>query len=265
MSTCSVSTIKTDRFEMDYFRFGNGSKDFVIIPGVSIKPVSLSADAVAAGFSIFTEQYTVTVFDRIKHLPDEYSVFDMAEDTAEAMQLLGLRNTDIYGASQGGMIAMCIAYSHPELVHALYLASTAARISPLGKETMETWMRLAKAGDATVLNHSINTSVYSPEFYQKFASAFAMTEPEATEDEMRRLYILAKACRDFDFGERLNELRCRVFAVGAENDNVIGADATREIAEKLRCPLYIYDGYSHAVYDEAPDYRERMLQTLTSL
>ena len=32
-----------------------------------------------------------------------------------------------------------------------------------------------------------------------------------------------------------------------------------EIAEKLGCPIYLYGGeYGHCVFDEAPDYKQRM-------
>ena len=29
------------------------------------------------------------------------------------------------------------------------------------------------------------------------------------------------------------------------------------MAEKLNCEYYIYEGYGHGVFDEAPDYRSR--------
>ena len=35
-----VSTVRTADFEMDYVRFGNGDRDFVIIPGLSVMPFS---------------------------------------------------------------------------------------------------------------------------------------------------------------------------------------------------------------------------------
>ena len=36
-----------------------------------------------------------------------------------------------------------------------------------------------------------------------------------------------------------------------------------EMAEKLGCELYMYDGYSHAVYYEAPDFRARVMEFLS--
>ena len=40
----------------------------------------------------------------------------------------------------------------------------------------------------------------------------------------------------------------------------MGPDSAPELAEKLDCDLYIYEGYGHGVYDEAPDYADRLKQ-----
>ena len=32
----------------------------------------------------------------------------------------------------------------------------------------------------------------------------------------------------------------------------------KDLAEALGCGLYVYEGYGHAVYDEAPDYLARV-------
>ncbi len=61
-------------------------------------------------------------------MPEEYSVYDMAEDTEKAMDELGLAGAIIYGVSQGGMIAQVIALKRPDLVSRLVLCSTAPYI-----------------------------------------------------------------------------------------------------------------------------------------
>jgi len=38
-----------------------------------------------------------------------------------------------------------------------------------------------------------------------------------------------------------------------KNDKVIDYRYGVELADKLKCKIYIYYKYSHAVYDEAPD------------
>lgn len=249
---------------MDYFSFGRGSRPFIIIPGVSMHSVMPSAGAIAEGFQIFTGDWTGYVFNRKKNIQPGYSVMDMAEDTAAAMAALGLSDCDIFGASQGGMIAQCIAIRHPELARALYLGSTMARCTPLCREVMNRWLALAEAGVPAPLNHDVNTRIYSPEYYSRYGSIFEVMESSAEPEEIQRFAVLVKACLDFDVYSQLEKIQCPVFVAGSRADRVLSGAASEEIAQKLACSLYMYDGCSHAVYDEAPDYRARMKAALLS-
>ena len=110
-----IETVRTEGFSMRFFRFGTGDRPFVILPGLSVQSVMGAADAVAAAYADFAERYTVYLFDRREELPEQYSVYRMGLDTAAAMRALGLYDADIFGASQGGMIAQVIAIEAPEL------------------------------------------------------------------------------------------------------------------------------------------------------
>ena len=56
----------------------------------------------------------------------------------------------------------------------------------------------------------------------------------------------------------MSVITCPVFVLGAGEDQVVGVQASRDIAEKLGCEIYVYEGYGHGVYDEAPDYLSRI-------
>ena len=139
--------VATESFTMRYFRFGHGEKTFVILPGISVQSVTLSAEAVAEAYAGLAERCTVYVFDRSETLPDRYTVEDMADDTAEAMAALGLRGVYLFGASQGGMMALVIAIRHPELVGKLVLGSTSSRITDEQFAVLSHWAELARQGD----------------------------------------------------------------------------------------------------------------------
>jgi pimeloyl-ACP methyl ester carboxylesterase len=51
--------------------------------------------------------------------PEQYSLSDMAEDTAALMRELGISPAHVVGASMGGMIAQLLAAEHPETVRSL--------------------------------------------------------------------------------------------------------------------------------------------------
>jgi pimeloyl-ACP methyl ester carboxylesterase len=51
--------------------------------------------------------------------PEQYSLSDMAEDTAGLLRELGIAPAHVVGASMGGMIGQLLAAEHPELVRSL--------------------------------------------------------------------------------------------------------------------------------------------------
>ena len=111
---------------MKHFKFGSGNKNFVILPGLSVHGIMSFADGIAEAYAEFSKEYTVYVFDRTDDITDGCTIKSMSDGTAEAMRALNIENADIFGASQGGMIAMLLAAEHPELVGKLILASTLA-------------------------------------------------------------------------------------------------------------------------------------------
>ena len=81
-----------------------------------------------------------------------------------------------------------------------------------------------------------------------------------------RFVTLAEGTRGFDIRDRLREIDCPVLVVGSADDRVLGAQPAEEIAGLLRdkpgLETYMYDGYGHAAYDTAPDFKERVLHFL---
>ena len=74
----NISTVNVDNFSMNYFKFGKGPRNFVILPGLSIQSVMSAADAVADAFSMALDDFTIYVFDRwrgIRLLPLSSLVF----------------------------------------------------------------------------------------------------------------------------------------------------------------------------------------------
>lgn len=157
-----IETLQTNDFSMDYFKFGTGSKIAAILPGLSIKSVMGSADAIADGYSILKDDFTVFVFDRRKEIPDAYPIRQMADDTAQAMKKLGLKDIYIFGASQGGMIAISIAIENPDLVAKLVLGSTSSHVRENQFEVIKDWISLANRGDREGLYLSFGEKLYPP-------------------------------------------------------------------------------------------------------
>lgn len=261
-----IETVKTDAFSMDYFKFGNGGQKLIIIPGLSVQSVMGSADLVASAYAGMADSFTVYVFDRRSDIPEEYTVDDMARDTAEAISVLGLTDVDIFGASQGGMIAMKIAADHPDLVRKLVLGSTSAKIGDKEYDVVRKWIDLAKKGDAKALYLAFGEAIYPEDIYEQSKDLLIQVAGTVTEDDMNRFVILAEGMKGFDITAELDRISCPVLLIGSSDDNVLGAEASAPITDHLKdkdgFALYMYDGYGHAAYDTAPDYKDRILQFL---
>ena len=257
-----IERVECQDFAMEYFRFGTGVRTLVILPGLSVQSVMGSADAVAQAYDALAQDYTIYLFDRRETLPDVYGVEEMARDTAEAMKALGLKDTYLFGASQGGMMALVIAIEYPGLVKKLVLGSTSAHVLPEQFRSIERWIALAEANDPVGLYLSFGEKIYPPAVFGQFREALISAGKTVTEAELRRFVILARGIEGFDVSNRVSEIQCPVLAIGVFADAVLDADATMEIAEKLDLKpdfrLYLYTGYGHAAFDTAPDYRERI-------
>lgn len=256
--TCA--TVVLAHNEMEYFTFGKGKTPMVILPGMSLKSIMNSAAGVASAYRAFAEDFTVYCFDRTKFLTENYTIGQFAEDTAEAMRILGIKNACVFGASQGGMIAMYLAIDHPGLVKKLLLGSTCARPNPTSEAIITKWISLAEQGDTEGLCDCFVDVLYGRAFAEKFGDFIKLIHRDTTMEELSRFAMIGKACDDLDIYDRLDEIRCPVLVIGAENDRVLTAQASVEIAEKLGCGCYLYGSeYGHSVFDEAPDYKDRII------
>ena len=245
---------------MNYLKFGTGDKTLVMLPGLSVKSVLLMGDAVKNAFRAYDKDFTIYLIDRREDVPPVYTVADMARDTAEKMKELGLKDVCLFGASQGGMMAMLITAWYPELVHKLVLGSTAAKISDLGNSVIGGWVSLAEKRDGEALYLDFLKKVYPAYLFDQFKDIFIATGKSVTEEEFSRFIIIAKGAVDFDAKSELDKIKCPVLVVGSEDDAVLGSAASYDIARRLGCRIHMYKDYGHDCYDTAPDFRDRMFK-----
>ena len=262
-----VEHVNCCTFSMDYFRFGAGKTPLVILPGLSVQSVMYLSDAVAQMYSRFGTDCTVYVFDRRKELPERYPVVQAARDTAEAIEKLGLTDIFLFGASQGGMMAMEIAIEHPELVRKLVLGSTSCHITKEQWHVPAEWIGLAKSGDREALYLSFGTKLYPHYVFEEQKDALIEASRLVTDADLDRFITLAEGMKDFSAGD-LGKITCPALVTGSADDAVLGTGAYEEIRTKLKdnpnAEFRLYDGYGHASFDIAPDYREQMLRFLLS-
>lgn len=260
--SAAIDTIQTDSFSVDYCKFGSGERALIILPGLSIQSVMGSADAIAQAYQPLAEDYTIYVLDRRKELPPVYTVNDSTEDVVAALQALGLNKVSLFGASYGGMEAMIMAAAYPEMVDKIVVASTSANLTDEEFQTVENWINLAKAGDAEGLYLAFGEALYPKEVFEQSRQLLIDAAKTVTEEELSRFIILGEGMEGYDITDQMAKIQCPVLAIGDRQDQVLGGTATEKIgdymSENADFQLYMYDGYGHAVYDLAPDIKERM-------
>lgn len=259
-----TSVVTTHGSTMTYFSFGSGKTPFVMLPGISTRPVSTLAPAVANAYKDFADRFTVYCFDPVTSPPDGYTIYDTARDTAAALDELGIRSACVFGVSMGAMTAQTLAVERPDLVGKLILSSTASRISPTAEELLRRLNQLAQSGDLQALYLEFAKAVYTPSFFETYKDAITAAFGGSSQQDIDRFVKLTRAIIDFDIYDELEKISCPVLVIGAGEDKVFGVQASCDIAQKTGGKLYIYEGYGHAAYDEAPDYKQRLYEFFTS-
>lgn len=249
-----IETLCFPSFSIRYFRFGNPEgQPLMIIPGVSVKSVMESADFIEKQYQLFSESYSVYVIDRRENISGSYDIGDMADDTVCAMEKLSIRNADIYGVSQGGMIAQVIAVKRPDLVRKLILCSTAASISQFSAEVISEWYRLARNHDILGLMQSFAENIYTEKYCEEYRSAFIEFGRTVSDDDLERFKACISCIEAFDMRQGLHSIQAPVLILGGKLDKLFTLKDQEEIAKRTKSTVYFYENEAHGVYDENPD------------
>lgn len=242
-----------------YTYFGSGKKTMVVVPGLTVGYVTDNAEALPTVFSAFLEDYRIYLFDIREEVPADYSISKMSEDLIKVIKSLNLNDIYLYGCSMGGMEAIYIAGTYPELVKKLFVASTAYITNETSDKVIGNWVKLAKEGKKCELTADMGQNIYSKAFYEASKEAFANMADAMTDADLERFINTAGVTLGIDLTAQLKNVSCPVFVMGSHGDKVMTADASVKIANMLNASLYLYgEEYPHAVYDEASDFRERV-------
>ena len=250
---------------MDYISFGTGGEVLVMLPGLSdgLTTVKGKALPVAFAYRAYAKGYKVYMFSRRDHLPHGYSTRDMARDQAEAMRTLGIAKAHVMGVSQGGMIAQYLAIDFPELVDKLVLVVTLSRQNARVQTVVGNWIAMAQAGDYKSLMIDTAEKTYSERYLKRYRLLYPLLGHVGKPKDFTRFLIQADSCISHDAYEELDKIQSPVLVVGGDRDQIVGADASRELAEQLRhSRLLMYDGLGHGTYEEAEDFHTHVMAFL---
>lgn len=259
-------TMKIGRSDMDYISFGTGDRILIMLPGLGDALRSIRGVALPFAFAYhkYAGDYKVYLFSRKNPLEEGYTIRDMARDQAEAMKILGITKADIIGVSQGGMIAQCLAIDYPELVRKLVLVVTASKQNETIQTVVKGWMELAKANDYKSIMIDTAEKSYSEKHLERHRALYPILGRMGKPKDFNRFLIQADACLHHDVHTELSRIKCPTFIIGGDKDQIIGVNSASELHEGIAgSQILIYEGFSHGLYEEAPDFFAKVLAFLT--
>ena len=245
--------------QMDCIAFGSGSKPLIMVQGLNTRGIRGAGVSLAWMYRIFSKDYRVYLFDRREDLWEGITVRELAADLAAAMDALEIRNADVFGVSQGGMIAQYLAIDRPDLVNKLVLAVTASRNNSTLEAAVGNWIRMTEREQWKQLVADMAERMYTEGYLRRYRPLLPLLALVQKPKDVRRFITLAKACLTCNVYDIPEKITCPVFVIGACQDQVVGGAASVEIAEKMNCMIYMYDNFGHAVYEEAKDFNQRVI------
>ena len=258
-------TLPLGNTDMDYIRFGRGARTLLILPGLGdgLRTVKGTALPMALMYRALAKDFTVYAFSRKNGLPEGHTTRDMARDVSDAMDVLGIGTADVLGVSMGGMIAQHLAADYPERVGKLVLAVTCSRPNEIMTGSVEQWMDMARQGDHTALMDSNVRKIYSRDYYRqnRWLVPFMgkVTKPKSYD----RFFIQAEACLNHTCYDNLCRILCPTLVIGGEQDEVVGCEASRELAQRIpHGSLLTYPQWGHGVYEEEKGFNAAVLSWL---
>lgn len=186
-----------------------------------------------------------------------WSIDDLTDDLAALMDRRGVRDAVIVGLSVGGLIAIGLAAKRPDLVRALVLCDTAAKI-----------------GDAAIWNPRIEAveaggmaAILEPTlgrwFTERFRSDPARLSPwrlMLARADPAGYVATCRAIRDADYRERASALTVPALAVAGEADGSTPPEVVRAMAESIPgCGFEIVEGAGHIPNVEQPERLARLI------
>lgn len=209
----------------------------------------------------FSERYRVTVVDNRgvgrSSLPDgEFTVRDMAEDTAALCDAIGVGPAHVMGFSMGGAITQELAIARPDLTRSVVIVGSWAYSDRLFRTFIESSAYFAGIADddRTFLMYFLASTYSKAVFEDGRVDAFcdAMVNnphPQSTEAFQRT----ARAILHHDTRDRLAAIAVPALVLHGEEDIICPPRHSREIASLIQgARLVGVPGQAHQPFQENP-------------
>ncbi|MCW6508743.1 alpha/beta fold hydrolase [Lichenifustis flavocetrariae] len=203
--------------------------------------------------------------------PTAWTLDQWADDLRALFDRLGIEKPVVLGLSFGGFVAQSLALRHPDHVGALVLSSTAAKFRL--DRCLDTFLRLhgtrahavaeafwTDAGNAEALRAYIEECfpLYNPTPRPRDVDKRSTFNPAM----LRHFFQAGGEGYQFDFRDRLREIRCPTLVLAGDLDPVTPLADSDDIAAALPAALVRYERFIGAGHGVGRDQPERYFTVL---
>ena len=161
------------------------------------------------------------------------------------------------------MIAQYIAINAPEKVNKLVLAVTLSKSNEILEDTINNWIEKAKNSDYKGIMVDTAEKSYTGKYLEKNRKVYRLLGLFEKNVKYERFIIQAKSCLTHNAYSKLESIKCPTLIIGARKDKVLGIEGSEEMAKQIKLSeIFVYEEYSHGVYEQAKDFNSRVLEFL---
>jgi 3-oxoadipate enol-lactonase len=163
--------------------------------------------------------------------PGEYTMSELVEDTAQLLRALEIRDCLFVGLSIGGLIAQGLASAHPELVRAMVISNSAARVgnAQLWQERIE----LLRAGGIEALADNIMERWFAASFRHDRQLEMLAWRNMLTRSPLEGYIGCCAAIAGCDMSAETAQLSLPALLIAGDEDGSVPPDVVRATAELI--------------------------------
>jgi pimeloyl-ACP methyl ester carboxylesterase len=185
------------------------------------------------------------------HSPDiagPFSYSKMTEDTAELLRQLHLKDVDVVGWSDGGIIALMLAIRHPELVRRVVATGANTDLDEL-EGSDGAVHPVAPSGNTTdtdILNDHDSLSADDP------------TYADVVDRKLKELWRTRPVASELSMA-LLGKVQARVLVMSGDHDAIPVEHALRIFHALPHAELWILPDTGHPTFQDRPDWTDPMV------
>lgn len=190
--------------------------------------------------------------------PGPYRIGEMAADTLEVLDSLGIERAHVLGHSMGGAIAQHIAIECPQRVDRLILACTFAKPSGFAIPVIEGWAGILKLGASPeVIGCSFFPWLYTERFLSEpgvLDACVAALAGHPYPMEGDPVAAQVEALKTFDSTAQLHRIQAQTLVLMAEEDTLVPPATSRILVEGIPgARAEILPATAHSCMLQTPD------------